>query len=67
MDSTRSAVRRFSPKLDPFRREQLFSTHGGTSRIPAGLQRALVRQFVNMALSWSPLDKRVLLWTGMCN
>ena len=40
---------------------------GGACRIPAGPQRALVRQFVDMAFSWSPLDERVLLWTGKPN
>ena len=30
-----------------------------------GPQRTLVGQYVYMALHWTPLDERVLLWTGM--
>ena len=53
--------------VDPFRRELFFSISGATQRIPAGPQRALVLKLVDIALNWTPLDERVLLWTGFPN
>ena len=55
------------PHLEPSRNEQLSSILGATRRLPAGPQRALIQHYVHIALHWTPLDERVLLWTGMLN
>ena len=55
------------PHLEPYRTEQLSSVLGATRRIPAGPQRYLIQQYVHMALHWTPIDERVLVWTGMLN
>ena len=55
------------PHLEPYRQEQLLSIHNATRRTPAGPQRALLQHFVHLALHWTPIDERVLLWTGMLN
>ena len=55
------------PHLELYRTEQLSSILGATRRIPAGPQRSLIQQYVHMALHWTPLEERVLVWTGMLN
>ena len=55
------------PHLEPYRTEQLSSIFGATRRTPAGPQRSLIQHFVHIALHWTPVDERVLIWTGMLN
>ena len=55
------------PYLEPFRAEQLSPILGATRRLPAGPQRSLIQHFVHIALHWTPVEERVLLWTGMLN
>ena len=53
------------PRLEPYRTEQLSSILGATRRIPTGPQRFLIQHFVHIAFHWTPVDERVLIWTGM--
>ena len=51
--------------LQSYRTEHLSSIR--SLEPPAGPQRSLIQQFVHLALHRTPLDERVLVWTGMFN
>ena len=53
------------PVLEHLREDHLRSIATTTTSIPQGPQRQLITKYLDMATTWSPLEDRVLLWTGM--
>ena len=53
------------PVIDHLRADHLRSLHSATTRLPPGPQRHLITKYLDMVTTWSPLEDRVLLWTGM--
>ena len=51
--------------FDSLRRDQIYSIKGATLQVVATSKRDLVTKFINIAITWEPLDERVLLWIGM--
>ena len=53
------------PALDHLRQDHLRSLTTATTRLPPGPQRQLITKYLDMVTTWSPIEDRVLLWTGM--
>ena len=52
-------------QLEPLREDHLRSLATANTRLLQGPQRQLLVKYLYMVATWSPLDERVLLWTGM--
>ena len=52
------------PALEHLREDHLRSL-ATTTRLPQGPQCQLLTKYLDMVTTWSPLEDRVLLWTGM--
>ena len=53
------------PSVVHLRKDHFRSFATAYNRLPQGPQRQLLVQFLDIVTTWSPLDERVLLWTGM--
>ena len=53
------------PALEHLREDHLLSLATSTTRLPQGPQRHLLTKYLDILTTWSPLEDRVLLWTGM--
>ena len=53
------------PALEHLREDYLRSLANAPTRLPQGPQRQLLTKYLDIVTTWSPLEDRVLLWTGM--